>query len=117
MNFLGGSWEVCTEFKKIRKTSGYRPCGARIIFSGREEMCVLRGALRDGGARWGVLRGHDTTPTGELLTKHTHIRQYQMIKSKKPHHPYSARDVIYRNGMMILKFREAKLRLFNQNNN
>jgi hypothetical protein len=35
------------------------------------EVCVWR-ALRVGGARWGVLRGGGTTPTGELLNKHTH---------------------------------------------
>jgi hypothetical protein len=60
-----------TKSKKTRLVSRYRPCGVRIVFSGREEKCVLRGALRDGGARWGVSRGDGTTPTGELLTKHT----------------------------------------------
>jgi hypothetical protein len=49
-----------------------------VKFSGREEMCVLIGALRDGGARWGVLRGDGTTPTGELLTKHTHIVKFSL---------------------------------------
>jgi hypothetical protein len=54
----------------MRIISGYRPCGARTVFSGGEESCVLRVALRDGGARWGVIRGVGTTPTGELLTRH-----------------------------------------------
>jgi hypothetical protein len=52
-------------------TSRYRPWGARIRFSGREERCVLRRALRDGGARWGGFRRDGATPIGELLTKHT----------------------------------------------
>jgi hypothetical protein len=36
------------------------------------EVCVWR-ALRVGGIRWGVLRGGRTTPTGELLNKHTAV--------------------------------------------
>jgi hypothetical protein len=37
------------------------------------EKCAFREAFRVGSTRWGVLRGGGTTPTGELLNKHTRL--------------------------------------------
>jgi hypothetical protein len=51
--------------------AGPRICSFIHILESGRRVCVWRG-LRVGGARWGVIRGSGTTPTGELLNKHTH---------------------------------------------
>jgi hypothetical protein len=56
------------EMKGVQRSG---PRGKRKVIRGREEKCVLRGRSGLEALGGGVFRGGGTTPTGELLNKHT----------------------------------------------